>query len=221
MKKWLFLLCFFLLSACANDKTAAEQNLSEQASKQELKEKLLELTELFGSLEAKYEDIDKAVREADSLGLKGEERDNFVRSYLIFLSAGKKADANSVKEDSELRRLYEDAWKKLAEEKYGVAIEEEALEELIETYIDTFEYALYETEETLGTDMFYLAEALGYSLHDFFHNFDRHHFEKWLIGQELFPILKEGYGLEDNLAISERYRLEVIDYIVESFGTME
>lgn len=62
----------------------------------------------------------------------------------------------------------------------------------------------------------YLAEALGYSIDEFFYIFDRPIYERWAIAEKLYPILEEEYKLEDHLEISGKYRMEVIDEMVKT-----
>ena len=72
-----------------------------------------------------------------------------------------------------------------------------------------------EQEEELEI-FFYLSGALGYSIDEFFNIFDRHHYERWAIGEKLYPILEGEYELKENLEISDKYRMEVIDEIVKT-----
>lgn len=127
MKKWFILLVCLLLIACATDETTTEELKS--VAHQDLKEKLLQLKEVFGNKVVEHSHIDEAVQEAESLGLTDKERDFFVRSYLIFISNGKDVDIEKIQEDSRLRMLYEDSWQKLASEKYGITVKEEELED--------------------------------------------------------------------------------------------
>lgn len=214
MKKWIFIVACLFLVACSNNETVVVE--SETIEPQNLREKLEELTEMYGEDEVEHSDIDQAIHEAEELGLQGEERDFFVRSYLIALSAGKEPNVKSIQEDSKLRMLYESAWQELAYEKYGISVEEEQFEDFVNTYLEHLNKVLDMEAEIQGIDFNYLAEALDYSLEQFFYTFEKHNFEKWLIGEQLFPILKEEYELDDNIEISNQYRIEVIDYIVES-----
>lgn len=185
---------------------------SEALEKEALREKFIELTQMGSDSEITHTEIDQAIDKAVSLGLEGQERDWFVRSYLINLIENQDVDIEKILEDSQLRRLYEDTWKQFAFEKYGVKIDEQRLQEVIEMTISDMK----NSNLVQGTDIFYLAEKLGYSIEEFFSVFDRHIYESWVIAESLFPILQDQYKLHENNDISNQYRLEVIDHIVES-----
>ena len=202
----LILLLPLLLIACSDRGETTEQN--------KLRELLIELTQMVGEEELKREYIDKAFNEAASLGLKDKERDWFVRSYLIYRTVGKEADTQAVYKDSQLRRLYEETWQSLANERYGVELEEERLKEIIEINVTPVKEILSSDKEHDLEMPLYLAELLGYSIDEFFSIFDRHIYERWAISESLFPILEQEYKINDQQEISYKYRLEVIYEIV-------
>lgn len=209
-KGLLLLISILLLSACNNNSDTSKQK--------ELREKLIEVTQLAGDLELEKEDIDEAINEATVLGLQGEERDWFVRSFLIYISAGKEVEnKEQVYEDSQLRMLYEQKWQGLAFERYGVELDEERLQEIIEMTLNPIKGEKLSSEQDEELEIpFYLADALGYSIDEFFYIFDRHIYERWAIGEKLYPLLEEEYELKDNQEISDKYRMEVIDEIVKT-----
>ncbi|TWI57803.1 hypothetical protein [Halalkalibacter nanhaiisediminis] len=209
-KGLLLLISILLLSACNNNSDTSEQK--------ELREKLIDITQLAGDFEVEKGDIDEAINEAASLGLQGEEKDWFVRSFLIFISAGKEIKTKEeVYEDSQLRMLYERTWQDLTFERYGVELDEERLQEIIEMTLNPIKEEQISSEQKEELEiLFYLADALGYSIDEFFYRFDRHHYERWAIGEKLYPLLEEEYELKDNQEISNKYRMEVIDEIVKT-----
>ncbi|MGO4889443.1 hypothetical protein ACJ2A9_16975 [Anaerobacillus sp. MEB173] len=209
IKKGLLLLfSILLLSACNNNSDTSEQKV--------LREKLIEITELTGDLEIEKGDIDEAINEAASLGLQGEEKDWFVRSFLTSRSAGKEIEVKEqVYEDSQLRMLYEKTWQDLAFERYGVELDEERLQEIIEMTLNPIKDEQLSSEQEELEILFYLSDALGYSIDEFFYIFDRHIYVRWAIGEKLYPLLEEEYELKDNQEISDKYRMEVIDEIVK------
>ena len=208
-KGLLLLISILLLSACNNNSDTSEQKA--------LREKLIEITELTGDLELEKGNIDEAINEAASLGLQDEERDWFVRSFLINISAGEEIEnKEQVYEDSQLRMLYEQTWQDLAFEKYGVELDKERLEEIVEMTLNPIKEELSSEQEEELEILIYLSGALGYSIDEFFSIFDRHHYERWAIGEKLYPILEEQYELKENLEISVKYRMEVIDEIVDT-----
>ncbi|WP_100333458.1 hypothetical protein [Bacillus alkalisoli] len=171
---------------------------------------MIEVTQLAGELELEKEDIDNAINEAASLDLQGEARDWLVRTFLIYISAGKEIEnKEQVYEDSQLYMLYEQTWQDLAFERYGVELNEERLQEILEITLNPLKEEEFEIP-------YYLANALGYSINEFFYIFDRHIYERWEIGEKLYPLLEEEYKLKDNQEISNKYRMEVIDEIVKN-----
>ncbi|ADU29484.1 hypothetical protein [Evansella cellulosilytica] len=81
------------------------------------------MTQLGGDIEINKRDIDEAINKATLLGIKGEEKDSFVRSFLISISSGKEIESKEqVYEESQWRMLYERTWQELAFERYGVEL---------------------------------------------------------------------------------------------------
>lgn len=211
MKKGLYLMIsIFLLSAC-NEK-------SEPTQIEELREELIEVTQFTEELALEKEHVDEAIKEANALSLQGDDRDWFVRSYLIDISTGKEIKSTEqVYEDSQLRMLYEQTWQDLAYKKYGVSFDEERLQEITEMALQSVTEEKFSSEKEPDFEiLFYLADALGYSIEEFFYIFERHHYERWAIGEKLYPILEEHYDLTDNLEISYQYKMEVIDELVKN-----
>lgn len=208
-KGLLLLISYLLLSACNNNSDTSEQK--------ELREKLIVINQLAGDFEVEKGDIDEAIKEAVSLGLQGEEKDWFVRSFLIFISAGKEIKTKEqVYEDSQLRMLYERTWQDLAFERYGVELDEERLQEIIEVILNPIKEEHNSSEQEELEILFYLADALGYSIDEFFYIFDRPIYDRWAIGEKLYPLLEEEYELKDTQEISDKYRIEVMDEIVKT-----
>ncbi|MDG5471303.1 hypothetical protein P6709_06055 [Jeotgalibacillus sp. ET6] len=202
---FIFSVIIMLCSACNNNPETSELK--------ELRGKLVEITQLGGDEEVEEDHIDQAIHEAASLGIQGEDRDWFVRSFLISKSTGEEIkDMEEIYERSQLKKLYEKTWQDVALERYEVTLDEERLQVIIE---ETLQPVKEEKENEIEIQ-FYLADSLGYSIDDFFYTFDRHIYEKWVISEELYPLLEKEYNLEENQEISHTYRMEVIDEIVKA-----
>lgn len=212
IKNGLFVLMFILLLSACNDN---ELNASEE---KELRDQLYAVIHQSGDLtEANKADIDEALSQADQLSLPEEERDWFVQYYLIYSSYEGETDKEQVYEGSQLRMLYEETWQELAFERYGVTLEEERVEDMIEEELKPLIEDALSSEEDGELDIQrYLADESGYSLEELYLQFSRHIYERRAIGEDLEPILKDEYGITDIHEVREKYRIEVIDEIVKS-----
>ncbi|WP_227396052.1 hypothetical protein [Jeotgalibacillus aurantiacus] len=90
-------------------------------------------------------------------------------------------------------------WIRLASEKYGVTVSNEELDEFISQGPDTSELP-----EHLA-----LADALGLTLEELNHDYERDLYEKNLMWLELEPILQEEYETSDPRQIIEQFDEEV------------
>lgn len=201
VKKGLMLFTLvFLLSACNDDEATS-------SDAEELREDLIRIHQLEPVGELDKTMIDDGISDAEELNLQGEDRDWFMFYHLIYATTGQEADREQVYEDSQLRIQYEQAWHDLASERYGVDMDEERLEEIIERRLPPLQ------ESVEKNDLYvYLADELGYSLDEFFYNFTLHIYERRAVEEELHPLLEDEYeeDAEDEF-IRLQYRLEVID----------
>ena len=214
IKKGLLLLFSILLFSACNDNSYEQMEFTYEPD--ELREKLIKITQLFGENEIEKSDVDGAINAADSLGLQGDDKIWFIRTYFTQISAGKGIESKEqVYEDSQLRMLYEQTWKDLAFERYGVRLDEGKLHEIIEMNINQIKELSPEQGEDIEI-FYYFLNALEYSIDDYFYKIERYIYESGIIGQELFPLLEEEYGLKDIQEIGNKYRMEVIDEIVKN-----
>ncbi|RIW28686.1 hypothetical protein D3H55_21155 [Bacillus salacetis] len=151
-----------------------------------------------------YEDyekvFEKAVSDADEL-----EADGSLNKWLIRILAEEQLSYESDLTDDQVIKLAERAlkedevWKSIAKEKYGVTVTEEEVDQYIKEGPDTFELPQMQA----------YAAALGLSLEELNHEFDRDIYEKNAIWLKLKPELEKEYGLIDNNKQVEKYQEEV------------
>ncbi|WP_280771379.1 hypothetical protein [Salipaludibacillus daqingensis] len=209
IKKGLMLFISILfLSACSDNLDASEQN--------ELKQKLIEVNQISDIGELNKALIDDALSEASQLDLEGKDKDWFVLYYLIYATTGEEADKEKAYEHSQLRMLYEQTWQDLAFERYGVEIEEDELQEMLDKYLTPLKEGVLSSQTSELETQLYLAEKLGYSVDEYFYQITIHIYENRVISESLYPLLEKEYGMDDEHGISYQYRMEVIDEIVEA-----
>lgn len=90
-------------------------------------------------------------------------------------------------------------WKRVAQEAYNIHVTEEEIDRFIQQGPD---------QSDLANHLAY-ASALGLSLHQLNHQFDRDLYEKNTIWLHLTPILEKKYDTNDNNKLVERYEAEV------------
>ncbi|ARK29949.1 hypothetical protein [Halalkalibacter krulwichiae] len=209
IKKFPWFIIILVLVACNNEDETIEQ--------QELREKLIEVNQLGVMGELNKADIDVAISEASQLDLQGVDRKWFILFHLLYTTNGIEADTEKVYEDSQLRILYEQTWQELALERYGVQLEEEKLQEILETSLRPLKESVLTSEEEQEDGVHhYFAEALGYSLDEYFYMYTIHVYERRAISETLYPLLEREYNLADEHDVSLQYRMEVIEEIVET-----
>ncbi|MFG6494790.1 hypothetical protein P8610_05490 [Fictibacillus sp. UD] len=91
------------------------------------------------------------------------------------------------------------AWKTIAKQKYGVTATEEEVDQFIKAGPD---------QSDLPKHLAY-ADALGLSLAQLNHQFDRDLYEKNVMWLKLKPKLEKKYGVSSNNALVEKYESEV------------
>lgn len=90
-------------------------------------------------------------------------------------------------------------WKTVAKEKYNIHVTEDEIDQFIQQGPD---------QSDLPNHLAY-ASALGLSLQELNHRFDRDLYEKNTIWLRLIPVLEKKYGTTDNNKLVERYDAEV------------
>lgn len=90
-------------------------------------------------------------------------------------------------------------WKTVAKETYNIHVTEEEIDRFIQQGPD---------QSDLPNHLAY-ASALGLSLQELNHRFDRDLYEKNTIWLRLIPVLEKKYGTTDNNKLVERYEAEV------------
>ncbi|MBM7095218.1 hypothetical protein JSY36_05560 [Bacillus sp. H-16] len=210
LKKGLLLcMAVLFLSACSTNLNAAEE-------KEELRQKLIEVNRTGAIGEIGKAHIDEAVSAASQLELEGKDRDRFVLYHLIYATNDIEMDKEDVYENSQLRLQYEETWKDLAVERYGIQVEEERLQEIIEKDATALKDDVFSPDNPERDTQLYLAEELGYSVDEYVYQFTAPIFEQREIRENLYPLLEEEYGTRADHEVSHQYQMEVIDEIVEA-----
>lgn len=73
-------------------------------------------------------------------------------------------------EASQLRMLYEQMWQNLAFERYGVELDDKRLQEFIEMTLNPIKEEQFSSEQEELEILYYLADALGYSIDEIVKN---------------------------------------------------
>ncbi|WP_409254223.1 hypothetical protein V1502_10110 [Bacillus sp. SCS-153A] len=93
----------------------------------------------------------------------------------------------------------DETWKKIAMEEYGVTVTEEEVDTFIQEGPDTSTLPQHHA----------FAEAMGMSLEDLNHTYDRDLYEKHAMWDKLKEVLEKEYGTSDNNELVQRYNEEV------------
>ncbi len=151
-----------------------------------------------------YEDykrvLEGAVAEANEL-----EKDGKLNKWIIRILAQEKLNYETDLTDEQVVKLAEKAmeedkvWKSVAEDKYGITVSEAEVDRYIKEGPDTFDLPQMQA----------YADALGLSLEELNHNFDKNIYEKNVIWLKLKPELEKKYGITDNNKQVEKYEEEV------------
>lgn len=97
-------------------------------------------------------------------------------------------DLKELKKEAKEKAKYEKTWIKLAKQEYGIKITKKEVDQWIEQGPDASP-----TSEQLA-----YAESLGLTLEQLNHEYDRDHYEKWVVWEKLAPILSEKYGVDES-----------------------
>jgi hypothetical protein len=89
------------------------------------------------------------------------------------------------------RLQYEKAWLKLATDNYNILYTDAEVDEFISNGPDTYNIPALNIQ----------AEALGLTLHEMNHVYDRDFYVKWVVWAKLTPILVDKYGIDLNAKI--------------------
>ncbi|MGF2615039.1 hypothetical protein FZC84_22445 [Rossellomorea vietnamensis] len=144
--------------------------------------------------------FDEVVSEAGKL-----EDDKKLNKWIIRTLGQEKLLYEKDLSDDEVLELAEQAmvedkvWKSIAEEKYGITVTDEDVDQFIKEGPD---------KSDLPQQQAY-AEALGLSLEELNHDFDRDLYEKNVIWLKLKPHLEKKYDTSDNNEQVEKYEEEV------------
>ncbi|MBN8191865.1 hypothetical protein JI667_06850 [Bacillus sp. NTK074B] len=184
---------FFLFTGCQSNKTdKVEVNIKDN-------EELKEIADTYT-----YEDykkvFEKAVSEASDF-----EADKGLNKWLIRILAQEKLSYETELTDEQVIQLAEGAmeedkvWKSIARDDYGVTVTEAEVDKYIKEGPDTLDLP----------QMKAYADALGLSIKELNHNFDRDIYEKNAIWLKLKPELEKKYDITDNNEQVEKYEEEV------------
>lgn len=184
---------FFLFTGCQSNKTDKEEvNIKDN-------EELKEIADTYT-----YEDykkvFEKAVSEASDF-----EADKGLNKWLIRILAQEKLSYETELTDEQVIQLAEGAmeedkvWKSIARDDYGVTVTEAEVDKYIKEGPDTLDLP----------QMKAYADALGLSIKELNHNFDRDIYEKNAIWLKLKPELEKKYDITDNNEQVEKYEEEV------------
>ncbi len=99
------------------------------------------------------------------------------------------------------------AWKMHAKNEYGITVTDEEIDEYIENGPDKSE----------NPQRLAFAEALGMTLKEYNHEFDRDLYENQVLMHKLLPKLEEKYDIEEQDILMEKYSEESIKDLEEKF----
>jgi hypothetical protein len=183
----------FLFTGCQSSDDA------EIEVKMKSNEELKEISDTYT-----YEDykrvLEEVVAEANEF-----EKDGKLNKWIIRTLAQEKLNYETDLTDEQVIKLAEKSleqdkvWKSIAEDKYGVTVTETEVDKYIKEGPDTFDLPQMQA----------YADALGLSLEELNHNFDRDIYEKNVIWLQLKPELEKKYGITDNNKQVDKYEEEV------------
>ncbi|MGD6801047.1 hypothetical protein [Rossellomorea aquimaris] len=144
--------------------------------------------------------FDEAVSEANKL-----ESDEQLNKWIIRTLANEKLLYETELTDEEVLDLAEremeeyEVWISIAKEEYGITVTDEEIDEFIKEGPDTSDLPQHQA----------YADALGLTLEELNHDFDRDLYKKNVIWLKLKPQLEKKYGTNDNNKQIEKYEEEV------------
>ncbi|MCA1054028.1 hypothetical protein LCM10_03430 [Rossellomorea aquimaris] len=106
---------------------------------------------------------------------------------------------DQVMELAKRNRDLDEAWKTHANEGYGITVTPEEVDDYIKEGPDTSDLPQHQA----------YADALGLSLEELNHDFDRDLYEKNVIWLKLQPVLEKKYDTANNNELVKRYEEEV------------
>lgn len=184
---------FLLISGCQSKENTQSE------IKMKSKEEQREIIETY-TFEDYKEIFDEVISEANQI-----EKDEKLKKWVIRTIAQEKLYYETDLTDEQVINLSKQAmeedrvWKSIAKDEYGITITDKEIETYIKEGPDTSD---------LPQHLAY-AEALGLSLKDLNHNFDRDLYEKNVIWIKLKPKIEKKYGITDNNKQVEKYMEEV------------
>jgi hypothetical protein len=163
------------------------------------------------SIKSMAQETDESV---NNMSIKDESLKKWViRVNLDSKLRNKSLSDNEIMEQAISINTRREAWFELASQ-YGATVTDDELD----AYIDKIENQAKATDTIKMTND--IAEGLGYTLDEFFHNFDRDHYKRNLIWQKLRPTLEEKYpkykdenNLEYNNRLVNAFNEEVAEYL--------
>lgn len=187
------MMSLLFISGC---QTKADTDIEIEMKSREEQQMMLETY----TLEDYRKVFDEAVSEANQL-----ESDKQLTKWIIRTLAEEKIHYETDLTDEEAvelaeRQMKEDTvWKSIAKEDYGITITDEEVDEFIKEGPDTSDLPQHQA----------YADALGLTLEELNHEFDRDLYEKNVMWLKLKPQLEKKYGTADNNKQIERYEEEV------------
>ncbi|TYR75797.1 hypothetical protein FZC79_09255 [Rossellomorea vietnamensis] len=183
----------FLITGC---QTKEKAELEIEMKSEEEQQKILETY----ILEDYKKVFDEAVSEANKL-----ESDEQLNKWIIRTLANEKLLYETELTDEEVLDLAEremeeyEVWISIAKEEYGITVTDEEIDEFIKEGPDTSDLPQHQA----------YADALGLTLEELNHDFDRDLYKKNVIWLKLKPQLEKKYGTNDNNKQIEKYEEEV------------
>ncbi|MFC4558209.1 hypothetical protein ACFO3D_08285 [Virgibacillus kekensis] len=196
---WCCGLVILLGSGCSNVSSSEHLNI-EMKSEKEQREQLESFT-----YDDYREKLDQVVNEAEEMNLN----DGLLYKWVIRVLADEalymKTDLTheQVVQLAKERMVEHTEWADYAMKKYNVSIDQKKLDEHISKNADTSEITAHHA----------YADALGLTLEELNHEFDRDLYERYVIWEQLRPILSEKYKITDDRKLREKYEEEVKDYL--------
>lgn len=191
---------FLLLTGCQEEQVEeTDQPKSEFSIKMKTPEEQQKIAETYT-----YEDYKKVFDEAVAEAEEYKEDEELTKWIVRTLAQEKLAYAEELPDEQVVKLARqtmkeEKVWKEIAYEKYKVEITDKEIDDYIKDGPDSSDLPAHNA----------YAEALGLTLEELNHEYDRELYEKNLIWMKLRPILEEEYGVTDREEIIQRYNEEV------------
>ncbi|GGD12560.1 hypothetical protein [Pontibacillus salipaludis] len=159
-----------------------------------------------------FEDYRRVFDEAISESSQFDDQDDQLNKWIIRTLAQEKLyyETDLTKEEVvevSNQAMEEDrVWKSIAENDYGVKVSDEEIDQFITEGPD---------KSDVPQHLAY-AEALGFSLKELNHNYDRDLYEKNVLWMKLKPKLEKKYGVLSNNELIKKYEAEVANKVNQS-----